>query len=114
MREVWFQQVLRDEAAMQATRELLLRLGQKRLGPADDATAAALDAVDDLDWLERMLDRVGKVVSWQEVLDTPRKGTLFLLHFTDNAALTDSPGYRYIFSEGRAEGRVEEAKRLLR
>jgi hypothetical protein len=49
----------------------ILRQGRKRFGPADAATEAALKAITDLDRLDRLIDAVLTVNSWQELLATP-------------------------------------------
>jgi hypothetical protein len=47
---------------------ILLRLGGKRFGPADEATAAALNAIEDVQKLEELCERILDVSSWQELL----------------------------------------------
>jgi predicted transposase YdaD len=52
--------------------KMLLHQGTKRLGPPDAATRSALEAIDDLDFLIKMSDRIPEVSSWAELLATPR------------------------------------------
>jgi predicted transposase YdaD len=47
---------------------LLLRLGEKRLGPPDAATRQALAAITSLERLEQCADRLLEVESWAELL----------------------------------------------
>lgn len=49
----------------------MLRQGQKRFGPPSPAMVTTLEAITDLERLERMSDRLLDTGSWQEVLDTP-------------------------------------------
>ena len=61
----------RAEGRAEEARRILLRLGRKQLGAADEATEAALQAVSDLDRLERLSERLLEVSTWQELLATP-------------------------------------------
>lgn len=54
----------------QEARRLLLRQGRKRFGEPDAATVAALEAITDLDRLERMSDAVLDAPGWTELLAT--------------------------------------------
>ncbi len=56
---------------IQGQLRVLLRLGQKQLGPPDAATEAELKAVRDLDRLERLADAILTAKSWAELLATP-------------------------------------------
>ena len=49
-------------------RRMLLLFGESRLGPPDDATRATLDAIADVDVLERLARRLMTVSSWTELL----------------------------------------------
>jgi hypothetical protein len=56
------------------TRQTLLRVGQKRFGsPPDDATRAAIDAIEDVARLEQLAERTLDVSSWQELLRPPAR-----------------------------------------
>jgi hypothetical protein len=59
-----------DEGQEKAWREAILRVGEKRLGPPDDASRAGFRTITDLPRLKRMIDRTVDAASWQEVLDT--------------------------------------------
>ncbi len=61
----------RAEGRAEEARRFLLRLGRIQLGQPDSATEAALQAINDAERLERMGERLLRVQSWQEVLDTP-------------------------------------------
>jgi predicted transposase YdaD len=59
-----------QEGRVEESHRLLLRLGRQRFGAADAATEAALQAIRDLDRLERLADVVLTATSWQELLAT--------------------------------------------
>ncbi|MGH7170511.1 MAG: hypothetical protein ACRELF_14135 [Gemmataceae bacterium] len=52
-------------------RKILLHLGGKRLGEADEDVRTAVEAISDLERLERMIERSQETSTWQEVLQTP-------------------------------------------
>ena len=60
-----------DEGRIDQTRKLLLRLGQKKLGPASDEVVTAVNGIEDLERLERLADGYTEVSSWQELLQLP-------------------------------------------
>jgi len=60
----------RQEGALGHARSSLVRTGRKRFGQADDAVIAKVNALDDLDRLDRMAERLMEVESWDEVLRT--------------------------------------------
>jgi hypothetical protein len=60
-----------DQGGIEALRRVLLRQGRKRFGEPNEATQQTLMAIDDLDRLERLSDRILDVSSWQELLQTP-------------------------------------------
>jgi hypothetical protein len=51
-----------------AARRLILLVGRKLIGDPDTQTLAVLDAINDLDRLDRMANRLPDVKSWQELL----------------------------------------------
>jgi predicted transposase YdaD len=63
----------RNEGRIGEAHRLLLRLGEIRFGPPDEATRAAVEAIRDLDRLERMSDRVldMSLNDWEDLLSTP-------------------------------------------
>jgi hypothetical protein len=62
-----YQAIIRKGRLAQA-RQTLFRQGQKLFGPADDATEAALNAIDDVQKLDELSERILDVGSWQELL----------------------------------------------
>jgi predicted transposase YdaD len=52
-------------------RQLLLRLGQKKFGPPEASVAEAVRALDDVERLESLIERLLEVAGWQELLQTP-------------------------------------------
>lgn len=64
-------QLILEEGAVREAHRVLLRQGQRRFGPPDEKTAAALNAIQDLDRLDRLIDGVLDVSSWEELLATP-------------------------------------------
>lgn len=56
----------REEGREEAARHLILRLGEKRFGPADDTVRAQLAAVVGADRLEILADRLLSVENWTE------------------------------------------------
>jgi predicted transposase YdaD len=61
----------RIEGRAQEARRILLRQGRKQFGAPDAAVQAALEAITDLDRLERMSERLLEVRTWQDLLATP-------------------------------------------
>jgi hypothetical protein len=49
-------------------RDILLRLGRKRLGQPDEQVLAQIGAISDRDRLELLLDRILDASSWAELL----------------------------------------------
>jgi hypothetical protein len=67
-----YQAIVRKGRLAEA-RHMLLRLGGKRFGPADEATTAALNAIEDVQRLEELCERILEVSSWQELLSPSRR-----------------------------------------
>jgi hypothetical protein len=63
-----YQAILRKGRLAEA-RQILLRLGRKQFGPVAEATTAALNAIEDVQRLEELSERVLEVSSWQELLN---------------------------------------------
>jgi hypothetical protein len=61
----------REEGRIKEVRKLIVRLGEKWLGPPGETVTAALEAITDLERLERIHDRLGDVENWQELLAVP-------------------------------------------
>jgi hypothetical protein len=53
---------------LERARKDLLRVGRKKLGPPSEAVASAIGAIDDLDRLDSLLERVFEVSTWDELL----------------------------------------------
>ena len=60
-----------DEGQEKHAKKMLLRLGTKRFGPADDTVQARLNAITDLERLDRQVERLLEASSWEDLLDTP-------------------------------------------
>jgi hypothetical protein len=58
----------RDLGHLEEARKLLLRFGPKSLSTPDESVTAALAGITDLERLERMLERLSEVKTWQELL----------------------------------------------
>ncbi|HYT92891.1 MAG TPA: hypothetical protein VEL76_29510 [Gemmataceae bacterium] len=67
-----YQAIMRRGRAEEARRMLLLA-GETKFGPADAATQAALEALDDLRQLEELMVRFVNAESWQELLPPSRQ-----------------------------------------
>ena len=52
-------------------RQDILRLAEKRFGPADKAALDQLHHTTDLERMERIQDRILEAKDWQDLLDTP-------------------------------------------
>jgi hypothetical protein len=60
-----------DEGREKQAKEVILRLGRRRFGPADQANVSALQAITDLERLQRLVDRILDASNWQDLLATP-------------------------------------------
>jgi predicted transposase YdaD len=52
-------------------RQLLLRLGRKKLGPSEARVEETIRGIDNVDRLELLIERLLEAASWQELLQTP-------------------------------------------
>ena len=72
MKESTFYQGILEEGRMEGqveeARKFVLRLARKRFGPPTEQTETAINAITDLERLERLLERVVLVSSWEELL----------------------------------------------
>jgi hypothetical protein len=57
-----------DEGREQEAKRIILRLGQKRFGPPDEAIKTRLQAITDIDLLERLSDELLDASSWSDLL----------------------------------------------
>jgi hypothetical protein len=64
-------QWIMEQGAIRYMRRLILRQGHKKFGPPDAATEKAVQAVEDLDRLDRMFECLLDAKGWQDVLETP-------------------------------------------
>lgn len=60
-----------DEGEEKRARKDILIIGEERIGPPEEAVKSQLNAITNLERLERMVRRSAKAVSWQEILETP-------------------------------------------
>jgi hypothetical protein len=60
-----------DEGRLDQARKVVLRLGQKKFGPASDDVVTAVNGIEDLERLDRLIEGYTEVASWQELLHTP-------------------------------------------
>ena len=61
----------REEGALREARKMLLRLGHVKFKTLTPDVEAAIQAINDLDRLERMGDRIVTAGTWQDLLDAP-------------------------------------------
>jgi hypothetical protein len=59
-----------DEGQEKRARKDILLVGEKRLGAPDQSVKAQLDAITDLERLDRMMLQTVTAKSWQEIVDT--------------------------------------------
>ena len=71
MKESATYQAIVEEGKIEARQEVLLELGNKRLGAPNKATEMAVRGITNLDRLKQMSDRLLEVSSWQELLEAP-------------------------------------------
>jgi hypothetical protein len=65
-------QYLLNKGAVRQAIKIVLRIGTQRFGsPPDAQTVATINAIPDLEHLERLMDRALEVSSWQELLAPP-------------------------------------------
>lgn len=73
---VTYQAILREgmregmrEGEIKAMRSTLLRQGEIRFGLPSESISTSLKRIEDLDFLERLSEKVLKARSWEELLD---------------------------------------------
>ncbi len=57
-----------EEGGVAELKKMILRLGQKSFGPADQNIRTFLAGIDDLDRLELLHERILDVKNWRELL----------------------------------------------
>jgi hypothetical protein len=60
-----------DEGQEKHAKRAVLLVGEERFGAPDEAVKTSLEAITDLERLDRMLRRAVKAAGWREILDTP-------------------------------------------
>ncbi len=60
-----------DEGELKHARKMVLRIGEKKFGPANDDVVTAVKGIEDLERLDRLQERILDVSSWQELLQVP-------------------------------------------
>ncbi len=60
-----------DEGALKHARDVVLRLGQKKFGPASDDIVTTVKGIEDQERLDQIQERILDVSSWQELLRLP-------------------------------------------
>jgi hypothetical protein len=101
----------RHEGRIAEARRWLFRYGIKRLGEPDAANLAILEAILDLDRLEALGEGIldFDIQDWDGLLARPSyERALDALQMAKR-----STTYQAILQDGRTEGRVAEARRLL-
>jgi predicted transposase YdaD len=68
MRESSTYQAILDEGQVVRARRDVIELGTEKFGPPDSATVAAIERLDDLDILSRLLRRILRTSTWEELL----------------------------------------------
>lgn len=71
MRESSGYQMILAEGRLEEARKLLLILGESKFGSPDHLTAAALNAINDIEQLELLAKRLIEINSWQELFHRP-------------------------------------------
>jgi hypothetical protein len=66
-----YPQVLIEEGQIRQARSDILRLGGIRFGLPNEATKARIQSMEDLDPLERLLERILSASSWDELPGEP-------------------------------------------
>ncbi len=71
MRESITYQMILEEGAVEALHSVILGLGRKRFGPPDEETTATLTAIEDVERLKLLCERLLDAKSWEELLVQP-------------------------------------------
>jgi hypothetical protein len=69
-----FYQVLLKEGRIKEAQELMFRQGRLRFGRLDKATRSAIEAIDDLEPLQRLSERILTATNWRDLLAEPETG----------------------------------------
>jgi hypothetical protein len=71
---VTYQAILREgreEGALAEARRMLLLAGAEHLGAPDAASRAALERIQDVERLEKLITRVFRAADWRKLLEQP-------------------------------------------
>lgn len=60
-----------DEGREKEAKNIILRMGQKRFGPANETIRARLAAIEDIDRLEALAERLLDVNGWDQLFENP-------------------------------------------
>ncbi len=60
-----------DEGREDQARRVIRQLARRTLGEPDEPTVTRLEGITDMERLERIIQRVGEALNWQDLLDTP-------------------------------------------
>ncbi len=71
MRESDTYMMILEEGHLEEAKKLLLRLGWRKFDAPDEGVKSAIDAMMDVEQIERIVDRLFDAANWQELLDTP-------------------------------------------
>jgi hypothetical protein len=74
MRESTTYQAILEEGRVDEVRHDIIELGAEKFGPPDRATVAAIDGLNDLDTLRRLLRTILRTTTWQDLLATISDG----------------------------------------
>ena len=61
-------QAILDEGAIRATQKIVLRQGRKRFGEPNESVRQAILAINDVEPLEKLTEKLLDVTSWEELL----------------------------------------------
>jgi hypothetical protein len=64
-----------EEGELKEAKKIVLLLGKKSLGAPDESVKTALESITNLERLELMLQRIGEVETWQQLLAKPKKAS---------------------------------------
>jgi hypothetical protein len=60
-----------DEGREEEVKKLIRLVGEKRFGAAEESVLTQINAITDLERLERIVVRLHEVAIWPELLNTP-------------------------------------------
>ena len=60
-----------NQGVAQQAKRILMRMGQKRLGPPEAGVVATIEDITDRERAEALIERLEEVSSWEELLASP-------------------------------------------